>query len=168
MGPRLNKRAHTSLRVLQVYSWGSNMCGQLGHVSSPVTVPQQTKVHSHGHRGHMFIYFLTCLFCCFFLHKFAVCTLAVRRSSGLGRVCRSEPLPPPGGWRLRPAGPVVLWPAARAKAAAESKLVPAVTQQSGELRSQTHPPAPLLGGSYIRKHKPWFSFSRTDIEEEEG
>uniref|UniRef100_A0A667WYP8 Alsin Rho guanine nucleotide exchange factor ALS2 n=1 Tax=Myripristis murdjan TaxID=586833 RepID=A0A667WYP8_9TELE len=28
----------------QVYSWGSNMCGQLGHVSSPVTVPQLTKL----------------------------------------------------------------------------------------------------------------------------
>lgn len=28
----------------QVYSWGSNMCGQLGHVNSPVTVPQQAKV----------------------------------------------------------------------------------------------------------------------------
>lgn len=117
--------------------------------------------------SHVYL-FLDMLILFFFLHKFAVCTLAVRRSSGLGRVCRSEPLPPPGGWRLRPAGPVVLWPAARAKAAAESKLVPAVTQQSGELRSQTHPPAPLLGGSYIRKHKPWFSFSRTDIEEEEG
>lgn len=30
--------------VFQVYSWGSNMCGQLGHVNSPVTVPQQAKV----------------------------------------------------------------------------------------------------------------------------
>ncbi|XP_045909587.1 alsin-like isoform X3 [Micropterus dolomieu] len=28
----------------QVYSWGSNMCGQLGHVNSPVTVPQQAKL----------------------------------------------------------------------------------------------------------------------------
>ncbi|KAF7216143.1 alsin isoform X1 [Nothobranchius furzeri] len=26
-----------------VYSWGSNMCGQLGHVNSPVTVPQRVK-----------------------------------------------------------------------------------------------------------------------------
>lgn len=34
--------------VLQVYSWGSNMCGQLGHVNSPVTVPQQAKVHSEN------------------------------------------------------------------------------------------------------------------------
>lgn len=30
--------------VLQVYSWGSNMCGQLGHINSPVFVPQQAKV----------------------------------------------------------------------------------------------------------------------------
>ncbi|XP_061548671.1 alsin-like isoform X4 [Phycodurus eques] len=29
---------------MQVYSWGSNMCGQLGHVNSPVTVPQQAKL----------------------------------------------------------------------------------------------------------------------------
>nr|XP_057937241.1 alsin-like isoform X2 [Doryrhamphus excisus] len=28
----------------QVYSWGSNMCGQLGHVNSPVTLPQQVKL----------------------------------------------------------------------------------------------------------------------------
>lgn len=30
--------------VLQVYSWGSNMCGQLGHVNSSFVVPQQAKV----------------------------------------------------------------------------------------------------------------------------
>uniref|UniRef100_A0AAX7UNA8 Alsin Rho guanine nucleotide exchange factor ALS2 a n=1 Tax=Astatotilapia calliptera TaxID=8154 RepID=A0AAX7UNA8_ASTCA len=36
--------SHHSLALTaqcQVYSWGSNMCGQLGHVNSPVTVPQQ-------------------------------------------------------------------------------------------------------------------------------
>uniref|UniRef100_A0A673AXN5 Alsin Rho guanine nucleotide exchange factor ALS2 a n=1 Tax=Sphaeramia orbicularis TaxID=375764 RepID=A0A673AXN5_9TELE len=39
--------SHHSLAVTaqcQVYSWGSNMCGQLGHVNSPVTVPKQAKV----------------------------------------------------------------------------------------------------------------------------
>ncbi|XP_072768125.1 alsin-like isoform X2 [Nerophis lumbriciformis] len=39
--------SHHSLALTaqcQVYSWGSNMCGQLGHVNSPVTVPQQTKL----------------------------------------------------------------------------------------------------------------------------
>lgn len=40
--------------VLQVYSWGSNMCGQLGHVNSPVTVPQQAKVHSEKKTKHVF------------------------------------------------------------------------------------------------------------------
>ncbi|XP_051937383.1 alsin-like isoform X1 [Hippocampus zosterae] len=36
--------SHHSLALTaqcQVYSWGSNMCGQLGHVNSPATVPQQ-------------------------------------------------------------------------------------------------------------------------------
>ncbi|XP_067371199.1 alsin-like isoform X3 [Channa argus] len=36
--------SHHSLALTaqcQVFSWGSNMCGQLGHVNSPVTVPQQ-------------------------------------------------------------------------------------------------------------------------------
>ncbi|XP_076603108.1 alsin-like isoform X2 [Chaetodon auriga] len=39
--------SHHSLALTahcQVYSWGSNMSGQLGHVNSPVTVPQQTKL----------------------------------------------------------------------------------------------------------------------------
>ncbi|XP_072301245.1 alsin-like isoform X2 [Eucyclogobius newberryi] len=39
--------SHHSLAITahcQVYSWGSNMCGQLGHVNSPVTVPKQTKL----------------------------------------------------------------------------------------------------------------------------
>nr|XP_020470120.1 alsin-like [Monopterus albus] len=39
--------SHHSLALTaqcQVYSWGSNMCGQLGHVNSPVTVPQQVKL----------------------------------------------------------------------------------------------------------------------------
>ncbi|XP_075965332.1 alsin-like [Anarhichas minor] len=39
--------SHHSLALTahcQVYTWGSNMCGQLGHVNSPVTVPQQTKL----------------------------------------------------------------------------------------------------------------------------
>nr|XP_029134559.1 alsin-like isoform X2 [Labrus bergylta] len=39
--------SHHSLALTahcQVYSWGSNMCGQLGHVNSPVTVPQLTKL----------------------------------------------------------------------------------------------------------------------------
>ncbi|KAF3842963.1 hypothetical protein F7725_001812, partial [Dissostichus mawsoni] len=39
--------SHHSLALTahcQVYSWGSNMCGQLGHVNSPVTVPQQIKL----------------------------------------------------------------------------------------------------------------------------
>ncbi|KAG7502317.1 alsin-like isoform X2 [Solea senegalensis] len=38
--------SHHSLALsaqCKVYSWGSNMCGQLGHVNSPVTVPQQMK-----------------------------------------------------------------------------------------------------------------------------
>ncbi|XP_074515820.1 alsin-like isoform X1 [Sebastes fasciatus] len=39
--------SHHSLALTahcQVYSWGSNMCGQLGHVNSPATVPQQAKL----------------------------------------------------------------------------------------------------------------------------
>ncbi|XP_047193094.1 alsin-like isoform X1 [Scophthalmus maximus] len=39
--------SHHSLALsaqCKVYSWGSNMCGQLGHVNSPVTVPQQAKL----------------------------------------------------------------------------------------------------------------------------
>ncbi|XP_026151072.1 alsin-like isoform X2 [Mastacembelus armatus] len=39
--------SHHSLALTaqcQVYSWGSNMCGQLGHINSPVTVPQQAKL----------------------------------------------------------------------------------------------------------------------------
>ncbi|XP_057708609.1 alsin-like isoform X2 [Corythoichthys intestinalis] len=39
--------SHHSLALTaqcQVFSWGSNMCGQLGHVNSPVTVPQQAKL----------------------------------------------------------------------------------------------------------------------------
>ncbi|KAG7241695.1 hypothetical protein INR49_025160 [Caranx melampygus] len=39
--------SHHSLALsaqCQVYSWGSNMCGQLGHINSPVTVPQQAKL----------------------------------------------------------------------------------------------------------------------------
>ncbi|XP_041662616.1 stress-associated endoplasmic reticulum protein 2 isoform X2 [Cheilinus undulatus] len=39
--------SHHSLALTancQVYSWGSNMCGQLGHINSPVTVPQLTKL----------------------------------------------------------------------------------------------------------------------------
>ncbi|XP_069554738.1 alsin isoform X1 [Brachyistius frenatus] len=39
--------SHHSLALTaqcQVYSWGSNMCGQLGHVNSPITVPQQLKL----------------------------------------------------------------------------------------------------------------------------
>lgn len=36
------------MSVPQVYSWGSNMCGQLGHVNIPVTVPQQAKVRCRG------------------------------------------------------------------------------------------------------------------------
>ncbi|XP_029314929.1 alsin-like isoform X3 [Cottoperca gobio] len=39
--------SHHSLALTahcQVYSWGSNMCGQLGHDNSPVTLPQQAKL----------------------------------------------------------------------------------------------------------------------------
>ncbi|KAM8857884.1 alsin-like isoform 3-T3 [Synchiropus picturatus] len=39
--------SHHSLAITaqcQVYSWGSNMCGQLGHINNPVTVPQETKL----------------------------------------------------------------------------------------------------------------------------
>ena len=36
----------------KLYTWGFNMCGQLGHVNSPVTVPQHAKVTSiHTHYG---------------------------------------------------------------------------------------------------------------------
>lgn len=50
--------------------------------------------------------------------------VAVWRSSGLGRVSRSKPLPPPGGWRLCPAGSAVLWPAAGAYVSAEWEVTP--------------------------------------------
>ncbi|XP_061697615.1 alsin-like isoform X2 [Syngnathoides biaculeatus] len=43
-------RLETEHSFMQVYSWGSNMCGQLGHVNSPVTVPQQAKL-SNGLRA---------------------------------------------------------------------------------------------------------------------
>ncbi|TKS67420.1 Alsin Amyotrophic lateral sclerosis 2 protein -like protein [Collichthys lucidus] len=39
--------SHHSLALTaqcQVFSWGSNMCGQLGHVNNPVTVPQHAKL----------------------------------------------------------------------------------------------------------------------------
>lgn len=39
--------SHHSLALTaqcQVFSWGSNMCGQLGHVNSPVTLPKQAKL----------------------------------------------------------------------------------------------------------------------------
>ncbi|KAM4561620.1 alsin-like isoform 1-T2 [Fundulus diaphanus] len=39
--------SHHSLALTaqcQVYSWGSNMCGQLGHLNSPVTLPQHAKL----------------------------------------------------------------------------------------------------------------------------
>ncbi|XP_044073201.1 alsin-like isoform X3 [Siniperca chuatsi] len=44
---RVAAGSHHSLAVTahcQVYSWGSNMCGQLGQINSPVTVPQQAKL----------------------------------------------------------------------------------------------------------------------------
>ncbi|XP_029386082.1 alsin-like [Echeneis naucrates] len=44
---KVSAGSHHSLALsaqCQVYSWGSNMCGQLGHGSSPVTVPQQAKL----------------------------------------------------------------------------------------------------------------------------
>ncbi|XP_077584361.1 alsin-like [Stigmatopora nigra] len=50
---KVSAGSHHSLALTaqcQVYSWGSNMCGQLGHVNSPVTVPQQTKL-SEGLRA---------------------------------------------------------------------------------------------------------------------
>ncbi|XP_034042312.1 alsin-like isoform X2 [Thalassophryne amazonica] len=40
---KITAGSHHSLALsakCQVYSWGSNVCGQLGHVNSPVTVPQ--------------------------------------------------------------------------------------------------------------------------------
>ncbi|XP_017279385.1 alsin isoform X2 [Kryptolebias marmoratus] len=43
---KVSAGSHHSLALTaqcQVYSWGSNMCGQLGHINSPVTVPQQAK-----------------------------------------------------------------------------------------------------------------------------
>uniref|UniRef100_A0A3Q2ZTX7 Alsin Rho guanine nucleotide exchange factor ALS2 a n=1 Tax=Kryptolebias marmoratus TaxID=37003 RepID=A0A3Q2ZTX7_KRYMA len=46
---KVSAGSHHSLALTaqcQVYSWGSNMCGQLGHINSPVTVPQQAKVRS--------------------------------------------------------------------------------------------------------------------------
>ncbi|CAJ1079928.1 alsin-like isoform X2 [Xyrichtys novacula] len=42
--------SHHSLALTahcQVYSWGSNMCGQLGHVNSSVTIPQLVKLSDH-------------------------------------------------------------------------------------------------------------------------
>lgn len=30
--------------IFQVFSWGSNSCGQLGHMESPSTVPRLAKV----------------------------------------------------------------------------------------------------------------------------
>uniref|UniRef100_A0A3Q0QV80 Alsin Rho guanine nucleotide exchange factor ALS2 a n=1 Tax=Amphilophus citrinellus TaxID=61819 RepID=A0A3Q0QV80_AMPCI len=44
---KVSAGSHHSLALTaqcQVYSWGSNMFGQLGHLNSPVTVPQQTKL----------------------------------------------------------------------------------------------------------------------------
>jgi len=53
------------LCVLQVFSWGSNMCGQLGHVNSPVTVPQQAKVLGSVSHSHSCVFHISeqdCLF----------------------------------------------------------------------------------------------------------
>ncbi|XP_024919902.1 alsin-like isoform X5 [Cynoglossus semilaevis] len=44
---RVAAGSHHSLALTaqcKVFSWGSNMCGQLGHVNSPVTVPQEVKL----------------------------------------------------------------------------------------------------------------------------
>ncbi|CAN9497900.1 unnamed protein product [Ophioblennius macclurei] len=44
---RVAAGSHHSLALTaqcQVFTWGSNMCGQLGHVNSPATVPQQVKL----------------------------------------------------------------------------------------------------------------------------
>ncbi|XP_056144962.1 alsin-like isoform X2 [Lampris incognitus] len=44
---KLAAGTHHSLALTaqcQVYSWGSNMCGQLGHINSPATIPQQAKL----------------------------------------------------------------------------------------------------------------------------
>lgn len=32
--------------IFQVFSWGSNSCGQLGHMESPSTVPRLAKVET--------------------------------------------------------------------------------------------------------------------------
>lgn len=129
------------VHVLQVYSWGSNMCGQLGHVSSSFIVPQQAKVRLFSDFSDVWI---RTILCCGFKTPhpdFNWGTVAVWWPSGLGHVCRSEPLPPPGWWRLHPACVVVLWPA-------ERKVLPEVPQQSREVHSQAHPAACLPGGMY--------------------
>ena len=60
----VSTRAHSDpvWCALQVYSWGSNMCGQLGHGNSPVTVPQQAKVPQPVSQSGSFThsYFLPC------------------------------------------------------------------------------------------------------------
>uniref|UniRef100_A0A3Q3EHK0 Alsin Rho guanine nucleotide exchange factor ALS2 b n=1 Tax=Labrus bergylta TaxID=56723 RepID=A0A3Q3EHK0_9LABR len=47
--------AHHSLALTaqsQVFSWGSNSCGQLGHMESPSTVPRLAKVKKHVDKMH--------------------------------------------------------------------------------------------------------------------
>lgn len=37
--------------LLQVFSWGSNSCGQLGHMEAPSTVPHLAKVTFNNQEG---------------------------------------------------------------------------------------------------------------------
>lgn len=39
--------------LLQVFSWGSNSCGQLGHMEAPSTVPRLAKVTFTNQEGRM-------------------------------------------------------------------------------------------------------------------
>lgn len=41
---RLHVSSHMCVSLFQVFSWGSNSCGQLGHMDSPSTVPRLAKV----------------------------------------------------------------------------------------------------------------------------
>lgn len=84
--------------VFQVFSWGSNSCGQLGHMESPSTVPRlakvrrppavQTKTHRHSVQVHWLLF---------------LSASVIRGDPGLGRERRGETHPPARRRRLHPA-----------------------------------------------------------------
>lgn len=109
--------------VFQVFSWGSNSCGQLGHMESPSTIPRLAKVRRPNiHHPFIISQLLSytgvlvggaCFNCngeevpsgC--LSKASDCSScsppAVGGDPGVGHERRRETHAPAGRWRLHPA-----------------------------------------------------------------